>query len=139
MSQATDNLERAQQTAIQIRPTVGGFPVLAEVLRRAGVRRNRWYLPSTQSIYTTELGPVVTQGEPLVTGIIDVPSFDENGLVRALRSDQAGETSLPEFLKASWEAGVISYDVDFEARTVTYYGAGAASYTETYPAVTVPE
>jgi uncharacterized protein YbcV (DUF1398 family) len=139
MSKATDNLEQAQRTAMRVRPTAGGFPVLAEVLRQAGVRRNLWYLPSAQSVYMTELGSVVSQGEPLATGILDVPGFDEAQLVRALRSDQAGETSLPEFLKASWEAGVVSYDVDFEARTVTYHGAHAESYTETYPAVAVPE
>jgi uncharacterized protein YbcV (DUF1398 family) len=124
---------------MQVRPDVGGFPVLAEVLRQAGVRRNVWYLPSAQSVYITELGAVVTQSQPLATGALDVPGFDEERLVRALRRDQAGESSLPEFLLASWEAGVLSYDVDLEARTVTYYGAGGESYTENYDAVTVPE
>ncbi len=139
MSKATENLEQAQRKAMQVRPAVGGFPVLAEVLRQAGVRRNLWYLPSAQSVYVTELGPVVTQGQPLIAGTLDVPSFDEEALVRALRRDQAGETSLPEFLRASWEAGVVSYDVNFEARTVTYYGVGNESYTEAYDAVTVPQ
>jgi uncharacterized protein YbcV (DUF1398 family) len=139
MSRATDNLEQAQRKAIHLRPTVGGFPVLAEVLRQAGVQRNLWYLPSAQSVYITELGPVVIQGQPLTTGTLDVPSFNEEALVRALRSDQAGETSLPEFLLASWEAGVVSYDVNFEARTVTYYGVENESYTEAYDAVTVTQ
>ncbi len=40
MSAAVENLEAAQRRAMAIRPRVGGFPVLAEVLRRAGVRRN---------------------------------------------------------------------------------------------------
>jgi uncharacterized protein YbcV (DUF1398 family) len=138
MSDATENLEQTQRKAMRVRPEVGGFPVLAEVLRQAGVRRNLWYLPSAQSVYITDLGSVVTQGEPLVTGTLDIPSFDQEALVRALRRDQAGETSLPEFLLASWEAGVVSYDVDFEARTVTYYGSGEESYTETYVAASVP-
>lgn len=137
MSTATENLEQAQRKAMQVRPAVGGFPVLAEVLRQAGVQRNLWYLPSAQSLYITDLGPVVTQGQPLTTGMLDVPSFDQEELVRALRRDQAGDSSFPEFLLASWKAGVISYDVDFEARTVTYYGAGDESYSETYDAVTV--
>lgn len=137
MSQATKNLQQAQRRAMQIRPAVGGFPVLAEVLRQAGVRRNLWYLPSAQSVYITELGPVVTQATPLTTGTVDVPSFDEQALVRALRRDQAGETSLPEFLLATWKAGIVSYEVDFEARTVTYYGAGDESYTEVYDAAMV--
>lgn len=56
-------------------------------------------------------------------------------LIRALRTDQAGQSTFPEFLKNSWEAGVVSYDVDFEARKVTYFGAQGESYTEAYPAV----
>jgi uncharacterized protein YbcV (DUF1398 family) len=138
MSKAADNLKQAQRRAMQVRPKVGGFPVLAEVLRQAGVQRNVWYLPSAQSVYVTELGPVVTLGQPLMTGTLDLPGFNQAALVHALRKDQAGETSLPEFLLASWEAGVVSYDVDLEARTVTYYGAGDDSYTETYDAATVP-
>jgi hypothetical protein len=32
----------------------------------------------------------------------------------------------------------LSYEVDFNARVVTYYGAGDESYTESYPSVEVP-
>ncbi len=138
MSAATENIEKAQRQAMNIRPKVGGFPVLAEVLRQAGVQRNIWYLPSAQGVYLTGLGPVVTQGQPLATGTLDVPSFDEERLVQALRTDQAGQSTFPEFLQASWDAGVVSYDVDFDARTVTYYGADDESYTESYPALEVP-
>ncbi len=135
MSKAIDNLIEAQQLAIQIRPKVGGFPVLAEVLRLAGVKRNSWVLPSCQSIYYTELGCVVQQGTPLITTATEVPSFNREALIGALRRDQAGEGSFPEFLKSSWEAGVIAYDVDFEAHTCTYFGSKGESYTEHYPAV----
>jgi len=40
MSKAIENLEAAQKHAMAIRPMVGGFPYLAETLRRAGVIRN---------------------------------------------------------------------------------------------------
>jgi uncharacterized protein YbcV (DUF1398 family) len=138
MSAATENVEKAQRKAMAIRPKVGGFPVLAEVLRQAGVRRNLWYLPSAQSVYITDLGPVVTQGQPLATGTLDVPSFDEERLGRALRIDQAGESTFAEFLQATWDSGIVSYEVDFNARVVTYYGAEDESYTESYPALEVP-
>ena len=36
MSRAIENLEAAQKRALAIRPRVGGFPYLAETLRRAG-------------------------------------------------------------------------------------------------------
>jgi uncharacterized protein YbcV (DUF1398 family) len=66
---------------------------------------------------------------------VDVPAFDRDALIRALRTDQAGEGTFPEFLEASWRAGVIRYDVDFAARTVTYLGCNGEVYIEAYPAV----
>jgi uncharacterized protein YbcV (DUF1398 family) len=134
---AIENLQSAMKRAMAIRPKVGGFPVLAEVLRQAGVRRNIWNLPSCESVYLTDQGPVVNLGTPLVTGFAEVPAFDREALIRALRTDQAGQSAFPEFLKASWHAGVIRYDVDFEARNVTYYGASGETYVESYPAVTI--
>jgi uncharacterized protein YbcV (DUF1398 family) len=38
---------------------------------------------------------------------------------------------------ASWKAGVVRYDVDFETRHVTYFGAAGESYVESYPAVAI--
>lgn len=135
MSKAIENLVEAQKYAMSIRPQVGGFPVLAEALRLAGVTRNFWSLPSCQSIYLTKFGVVVQQGTLLVSQIAEVPGFDKEALIRALRTDQAGESSFPQFLKSSWDAGVIGYDVDFEKRTCTYFGVNGESYIENYPAV----
>jgi uncharacterized protein YbcV (DUF1398 family) len=137
MSKAIENLQAAQQRAMSGRPKVGGFPYLAETLRRAGVTRNLWFLPACQSLYLTELGPVVTQGTPLVAGTVDVPRFDREALVAALRFDQAGNSTFPEFLASSWRAGVVRYDVDFIARKVAYYGSRNEEYVEDYPAVDV--
>jgi uncharacterized protein YbcV (DUF1398 family) len=80
---------------------------------------------------------VANPGTPLATGFTDVPPFDREVLIRALRRDQAGETAFPEFLLASWKAGVVRYEVDFDARKVTYYGCHGESYVEAYPAATV--
>lgn len=137
MSEAVDNLEKALKRAMAIRPKAGGFPYLAEALRCAGVTRNLWFLPACESLYLTGDGPVVMQGTPLVTGATDVPAFDRDALIRALRADQAGESTFPEFLEASWQSGVIRYDVDFEARTVAYYGCNGEEYIETYPSVDI--
>lgn len=137
MSGAIENLNSAMQRAAVVRPKVGGFPYLAECLRQAGVSRNIWWLPSCQSMFVTEQGQVVMQGSPLVSGIMDVPAFDREALVRALRIDQAGESTFPEFLAASWRAGVVRYEVDFAARTVAYQGANGEEYVEAYPAVEV--
>jgi uncharacterized protein YbcV (DUF1398 family) len=137
MSKAIDNLTEAMKFAGANRPRVGGFPYLAEVLRKAGVTRNVWSLPSCQSLFLTKDGPVVMQNDPLVYGTVDVPAFDEEALTKALRVDQAGESTFPEFLNASWQAGVVRYEVDLELRTVAYQGCSGEQYIEAYPAVTV--
>ncbi|TGM23361.1 DUF1398 domain-containing protein [Leptospira meyeri] len=137
MTNLTTKLTEAQKFAMSIRPKVGGFPVLAEVLRSVGVQSNRWSLPSCQAIYQMKEGSVVQQGTPLVNGVHEIPPFNRDALITALRTDQEGRSSFPEFLKAAWEAGVIGYDVDFLGRKVVYYGANGESYLEEYPAVVV--
>ena len=137
MSKAIENLQQAMERAAAIRPKVGGFPYLAETLRQAGASRNLWCLPSCQSMFLTAEGPVAMQGTPLASGMMDVPAFDREALIRALRTDQAGESTFPEFLAASWRAGVVRYDVDFAARTVAYYGCNGEEYVEAYPAVDI--
>ena len=137
MSKAIENLEAAMKRAMAGRPKVGGFPYLAETLRRVGVTRNLWSLPSCQSLYLTKEGPVVIQGQPLTSGMADVPAFNEEALIRALRTDQNGESTFPEFLMSSWRAGVVRYDVDFDARTVAYYGCNGEEYLEAYPSANV--
>lgn len=135
MNEAISNLQAAQARAIAARPRVGGFPFLAETLRCAGITRNVWQLPACASLYLTDHGAVIQQGTPLVSGTVDVPSFDEDALIAALRTDQAGDSSFPEFLAATWKAGVVTYDVDLLKRVVTYIGCLGESYIETYPAV----
>jgi uncharacterized protein YbcV (DUF1398 family) len=97
MSKAIETLQAAQKRAMAGRPKVGGFPYLAETLRRAGVTRNLWYLPSCQSLYLTEQGPLAMQGAPLISGTADVPAFDKDALIKALRTDQVGESTFPSF------------------------------------------
>jgi uncharacterized protein YbcV (DUF1398 family) len=137
MSKAIENLMRAMEQAAAGRPKVGGFPYLAESLRLAGAIRNIWSLPACQSLFLTDEGPVVMQGEALVSGAVDVPAFDQDALITALRIDQVGESTFPEFLLASWRAGVVRYDVDFTARTVAYLGCNGEEYIEAYPAVQI--
>lgn len=137
MGNMTEKLMEAQKYAMSIRPKVGGFPVLAEVLRQAGVQMNRWSLPSCQSIYLMKEGSVVQQGSPLVAGTHEIPKFDREALITAIRTDQEGRSTFPEFLQAAWKAGVVGYDADFIGRKVIYYGSNGESYLEEYPAVQV--
>ena len=96
---AVETLKAAFERAAKIRPVAGGFPVLAEVLRAAGVLRNEWHLPGAQSRYDMTDGAVLMQQlPPRIDGISVVPPFDRNELIRVLRADQAGETTFPAFL-----------------------------------------
>lgn len=135
---AIETLSNAQKFAFSTRPKVGGFPHLAEILKQAGVLQNLWYLPSCQSVYIMKNGNVVQQGTPLVTGLHEIPPFHQEALIKALRTDQAGQSSFPEFLDSTWKAGVIRYEVDFNARTVSYFGALGEVYIEEYPQVQIP-
>lgn len=137
MSQSVNKLIEAQKHAMSIRPKVGGFPVLAEVLRQAGVQMNRWTLPSCQSLFFMKDAVVVQQGTPLVSSVHEVPKFDRKLLIASIRADQEGRSTFLEFLEAAWKAGVIGYDVDFIGRKVVYYGALGDSYLEEYAAVEV--
>jgi uncharacterized protein YbcV (DUF1398 family) len=79
----------------------------------------------------------MTLATPLSSGTVDVPPFNREALIAALRTDQAGRSTFPEFLAASWRAGVVRYDVDLIARKVAYYGCNGEEYIEDYPAVEV--
>ena len=98
---------------------------------------NRWSLPSCQSVYTMKEGAVVQQGTPLVIGAHEIPKFDRDALIAAIRIDQEGRCTFPEFLQAVWQAGVVGYDADFTNRKVIYYAATGENYLEEYPAVEV--
>lgn len=137
MTNLIEKLQTAQHYAMANRPKIGGFPYLAECLRKAGVQGNSWELPSCQSIYVMDDGIIVSQGTPLITGMAEVPVFNKEALITALKTDQSGESTFPEFLNATWKAGVIKYHVNFSKRFVIYYGANNESYEESYPAVEV--
>lgn len=98
-----------------------------------------WSLPSAQSLYVTDDGIVIEQGTPLASGMVDVPPFDQPAVVSAIRLDQAGESTFAEFLAGVWRAGVVEYECDFDARTVTYSGALGELYVEAYPSVELQE
>ena len=135
MSKAIENLQSAQKKAMEMRPKVGGFPYLAEILRQAGVKKNLWFLPSLQSIYITELGSVVNQGTPLVNGMSDIAPFNKDNVIKAIRTDQDGKSTFPEFLISIWKAGVVQYESDFITRKVTYFGSNNETYEEVYPEI----
>lgn len=51
-------------------------------------------------------------------------------LLAVLAVCSSGRSTLPEFLVASWKAGVAKYDVDLIGRTCTYHGVDDEKYVE---------
>lgn len=128
----------ACERGTRIRPVVGGFPHFAEALRRAGIERLEYVVPSATTIHVTQRGAVLEQGTPLAAGASEIAPFDEQALVAALRADQEGRATFPDFVAAAWRAGVLSWTVDLRARTCTYRSArGDRTYVESYPAVEI--
>ncbi|GGF23179.1 DUF1398 family protein [Subtercola lobariae] len=128
----------ALERASAVRPRVGGFPYLAESLRAAGVSAYIFDVPSSTVVYLTEQGAVLQPGSLALAGLTLIVPFDEDRLIEAIRVDQRGESSFPEFVEATFQSGVIRYEVDTAARTCTYRGPGEEKYVESYPAVTLP-
>jgi uncharacterized protein YbcV (DUF1398 family) len=114
---------------------VGGYPYLAEALRQAGVMHYVYTLPSGQCIFYAHDGKVATQSDVVASGMLEVPSFNKDAFIKVLRKSQNGDMTFPEFLKGSWESGVVHYEADLMARKVTYYGADGETYVEDYPEV----
>ncbi|MFK4974500.1 DUF1398 family protein [Lactococcus garvieae] len=121
----------------KVRPKIGGFPYLAECLREEGFIKNTWYLPSGDSFYFSKEDSLVIPGKSLIEDITVYPSYSEEELIRALRTDQAGKSTFPEFLMNTWKSGVVKYEVNFIDRYVVYYGANGEEYKEIYPAVEI--
>ncbi len=130
-----ETIAAAQQRGMAIRPKVGGFPYLAESLRLAGVTRIDVTVPSWTTVLTTAQGSVIQQGTPMLTGEAEVPAFDQVAFVTALRGDQEGLIAFPDWMSATWRAGVAWYEVDLDARTCTYRAPNGDSYVESYPSV----
>lgn len=135
MSEAIENLQAAQKRAMAIRPKAGGFPLPGRDATARGSHKKCLVTPGVPEPVPDQRCAGRHTGAPLVSGTTDIPPFNCESLIKALRTDQAGESTFPEFLAASWRAGVIRYDVNFAARTVTYYGCNGEEYTEAYPAV----
>lgn len=130
-----EHVVEAQQRGAAARPKVAGFPYLAETLRLAGITRIAVTVPSWTTVLTTAEGSVLQQGSPMTEGTVEVPPFDRDAFLTALRADQAGEMAFPDWMEATWRAGVLWYEVDLDARSCTYRSPAGDSYVEQYAAV----
>lgn len=138
MNDVITHIQEAFARGQAARPKVGGFPYLAEALRQGGVRTYLFDVPSSSVLFVTDDATVLAPGTPLRDSWCVLAPFDEPAVVAAIRADQRGETTFPEFVEASLRAGVVRYEVDFAARTCTYMSARGDRYVERYPNVELP-
>lgn len=139
MADPIDVLSMALDRAARVRPAVGGFPYLAEVLRDSGFDHVRCDVAGGTLLYRGPVGAVVTRGPGQVAATATVRPWDQAALVAAIRADQRGERTFPEFLAGCWSAGVTDYDVDLIGRACTHRSADPGRrYVEEYAAVEVP-
>ncbi|RPA12493.1 DUF1398 family protein [Gordonia sp. OPL2] len=138
MTSIIDAVTTAMARGAAARPVIGGFPYLAEAMRQAGITMNYFDVPSQSMVFVTDDGVVLQPGNLLHSEPTVMPPFDETALIAALRADQQGRTTFPEFVRATFDAGVVRYEVDLIARTCTYLGAHGERFVENYAAVELP-
>lgn len=109
------------------------YPVLARRLREAGFHRYEVDVASHTAIYEGTGEPLTIQG-PEISRAAAVP-FDQEGLRKAILANQRKEIDYDQFLERIWRSGVTRYDVDLEARTITYRGQDGEAYEERIPDV----
>ena len=110
------------------------YPVLASRLREAGVRRYEVDVANHTAVYQGTGEPLTVKG-PEIIGAGAAAPFHREELREAILANQRKEIDYGGFLERIWRSGVTRYDVDLEARTVTYRGDGGEAYEERIPEV----
>lgn len=108
------------------------YPVLARRLREAGFRRYEVDVRTHTAVYEGTAEPMTVKG-PEIAGAGAAGPFRQDGLREAILANQRKEIDYDQFLERIWRSGVTRYDVDLEARTVTYRGDGGEAYEERIP------
>jgi uncharacterized protein YbcV (DUF1398 family) len=111
------------------------YPVLARMLREAGIRRYEVDVPSHTAVYQGVGEPLTIKGPEIATPGAAAAPFHREGLREVILANQRKEIDYDKFLERIWRSGVTRYDVDLEARTITYRGQGGEAYEERIPDV----
>ena len=102
MTTIIETIDAAAAHGAAVRPKIAGFPFIAEALRAAGVTKYLFDVPSATVIYVTDDGVVIRPGQLIRTEKTVIPPFDSGKVVAAIRTDQRGESTFPEFVEESF-------------------------------------
>jgi uncharacterized protein YbcV (DUF1398 family) len=111
------------------------YPVLAKTLRESGIRTYHVDVATHTAVYQGDGETFTVKGEGVARAGENTPSFDQPGIVAALLASQLREIDYDGFLQRIWRSGVTSYDVDLEARRITYNGQNGEAHMERIPEV----
>lgn len=109
------------------------YPVLAKTLRDSGVRTYHVDVAAHTAVYQGDGESFTIQGEDVAGAGEKPPAFDQPGILAALLANRRREIDYDGFLRRIWQSGVTSYDVDLEARTVSYNGQDGEVHVERIP------
>jgi len=109
------------------------YPDLAARLAAAGVLSYTVDVASKITLYRFENG-VIHLSEKTDAPVAISPQFDKGAVVKAIRDNQEGRTTYPEFMQGMANSGVIFYEATLNGENprVTYIGIGGF-YEEVIP------
>src|ERR1700710_399761 len=114
------DLNTINQLSKQAEAENWSYPQLFDALKDAGVTSYETNVPEFEIVYQTagdEIhAPIPKDWESLTVA----PELDEAGVKEAIAQAGRHEISYPEFLAEIATSGVTHYNVDMEARTITY-------------------
>jgi uncharacterized protein YbcV (DUF1398 family) len=108
------------------------YPIVFNMLIEAGVTHYETHVALFETVYSGEGGELTERG-PKNFKAVPAAAFSVDELKRAIVRNQRRETDYPQFLKDIAAAGVHTYHVDMEARTVTYRGGQGETHVESVP------
>ena len=111
------------------------YPVLAKTLRESGIRTYHVDVATHTAVYQGDEETFTIKGEDVARAGENAPAFDPSGIVAALLASQRREIDYDGFLQRIWRSGATSYDVDLEARRITYKGQNGEAHVERIPEV----
>lgn len=118
----------------QARANQWGYPQLFKGLKSAGVRSYRMDVVNYAIEYVGDGESVLEHGPS--TWKVEVGTFNEADVIKAIRRTQRQETDYPTFLKEIAAAGIPRYDVSMSENTVSYMGSDPKNkYVEKVPVV----
>lgn len=105
------------------------YAAAIQVLSEAGIHRYHTDVRCHTNVYRSQDATYTVPGDAIAPDGAVPERFDP----LAIRAAPSGEVDYTAFLRGLWAAGVVTYEVDLAARTLTYHGANGETEVEMLP------